>query len=154
MPFHSPREAYAFDPTCRFMAFDRHMNMVLGDAEELRKLPPKKNTEEVCFLTSPSWHCGHRILCLHSIPWFHSLYIKYSQQLRTHFDAGYAHGFEKDQIWDALASVRLSCCNLVCRHFACTRSDTFCTLIIQMHKLQQAFWAVAARLRKQLSHCR
>jgi len=28
------------------MAFDRHLNLVLGDAEELRKLPPKKGVEE------------------------------------------------------------------------------------------------------------
>ena len=34
----------------RFMAFDRHMNLVLGDAEEFRKLAPKKgrSEEEVC----------------------------------------------------------------------------------------------------------
>lgn len=29
------------------MAFDKHLNMVLGDSEELRKLPPKKGQEEV-----------------------------------------------------------------------------------------------------------
>ena len=29
------------------MAFDRHMNVVLGDSEEYRRLPPKKGKEEV-----------------------------------------------------------------------------------------------------------
>ncbi|WIA31636.1 hypothetical protein OEZ86_002518 [Tetradesmus obliquus] len=30
----------------RFMAYDRHMNLVLGDSEEFRKLPPKKGKSE------------------------------------------------------------------------------------------------------------
>lgn len=31
---------------CRFLAFDRHFNLVLADAEEYRKLPPKKGKSE------------------------------------------------------------------------------------------------------------
>ncbi len=34
-------------PPCRFMAFDRHMNLVLGDSEEFRRVPAKKGQEEV-----------------------------------------------------------------------------------------------------------
>ena len=30
----------------RFMAFDRHMNVVLGETEEFRRLPPKKGVSE------------------------------------------------------------------------------------------------------------
>ena len=30
----------------RFMAFDRHMNLCVADAEEHRKLPPKKGVDE------------------------------------------------------------------------------------------------------------
>lgn len=46
-----------WDVSHRFMAFDRHMNMVLGDAEEFRRLPPKKGQEEVC--AWPAWGCFH-----------------------------------------------------------------------------------------------
>ena len=31
----------------RFMAFDKHLNVVLGDAEEFRQLPPKKGVPDV-----------------------------------------------------------------------------------------------------------
>eukprot|EP00775_Hariotina_reticulata_P007803 gene7803-8000_t len=45
----------------RFMAYDRHMNLVLGDAEEFRKLPPKKgkSEDELTFIGTPegSFRC-------------------------------------------------------------------------------------------------
>lgn len=42
----------------RFMAFDRHMNLVLGDCEEFRKLPAKKGmTEEVNLIMPFAWAC-------------------------------------------------------------------------------------------------
>lgn len=42
---------------CRFMAFDRHMNLVLGDAEEFRKLPPKKGLAEEDVSRRPPARC-------------------------------------------------------------------------------------------------
>ncbi len=37
------------------MAFDRHMNLVLGDSEEFRKLPPKKGQEAVREQRRQTW---------------------------------------------------------------------------------------------------
>lgn len=39
------------------MAFDRHMNLVLGDSEEYRKVPPRKGGEEVGTMHEV-WPCG------------------------------------------------------------------------------------------------
>jgi small nuclear ribonucleoprotein B and B' len=50
------------------MAFDRHMNLVLGDAEEFRRIPARKGQEEVrlqhfdlavpCHALLLQWRCG------------------------------------------------------------------------------------------------
>ena len=37
---------WRFHALCRFLAFDRHFNLVLADTEEYRKLPPKKGKSE------------------------------------------------------------------------------------------------------------
>ena len=37
---------------CRFLAFDRHFNLVLADTEEYRKLPPKKGKSEAEVISS------------------------------------------------------------------------------------------------------
>ncbi len=44
------------------MAFDRHMNLVLGDSEEYRKVPPKKgkSDEEVSPLGDSEIACSVR----------------------------------------------------------------------------------------------
>lgn len=45
-----------------FMAFDRHMNMVLGDSEEFRRIKSKKGQVEVIFE-----FCNHFPIILLSI---------------------------------------------------------------------------------------
>ena len=47
------------------MAFDRHMNLVLGDAEEFRKLAPKKGRSEEEVLAI--YLLYHLVYCLMSI---------------------------------------------------------------------------------------
>ena len=46
VPRSAASAADELSTTCRFLAFDRHFNLVLADTEEYRKLPPKKGRSE------------------------------------------------------------------------------------------------------------
>lgn len=51
------------------MAYDRHMNLVLGDSEEFRKLPPKKgkSEDEVRSMASTRCQCMYVHLAIRAI---------------------------------------------------------------------------------------